>query len=104
MTLQLARTFNQGGYFARGLLSWEKSWVSSRTIEEGKCGAHPKTRSHFDDEEVQLSGHGFVGEKYDAVICFSGSNYMIKASNGLSVIGRIDDEVGSPLVNSPEGV
>jgi hypothetical protein len=55
LALMVARCFNRGSYFAKKLISWERLWVSSREIPEGKQGCFQKTQSWFNDESVQLA-------------------------------------------------
>lgn len=50
----VARCFNRGKYFAEKLITWERCWVRSREIPEGKQGCFQKTQSWFNDETVQL--------------------------------------------------
>ena len=55
MALTVARCYGRGIYFARKLISWERTWIASQTIEEGKQGCFQKTSSWFNDEGVMLA-------------------------------------------------
>ena len=55
MALYIARSHCRGLYFARKIIAWERSWLSSRHIEEGRKGCYAKTKSWLNDEGVQLA-------------------------------------------------
>jgi hypothetical protein len=55
MATSVARVHGRGLYFARKIIAWERSWLNSREIEEGRRGCYTKTRSWLNDEGVQLA-------------------------------------------------
>jgi hypothetical protein len=55
LSLQVARCFGRGRYFARKIVTWERTWIKERVIAEGRKGCYTKTRSWLDDEGVQLA-------------------------------------------------
>lgn len=55
LALNIANSYSRGTYFARKLISWERTWFASQTIDEGKKGCYQKTSSWFNDEGVLLA-------------------------------------------------
>lgn len=55
MALNIARSFRRGVYFARKIVTWERTWISERTIDEGRRSCFGKSKSWFEDEGVQLA-------------------------------------------------
>jgi len=55
MALSVARSHGRGLYFARKIVAWERTWLQSRMIEEGRKGCYTKSRSWLNDEGVQLA-------------------------------------------------
>ena len=55
MALYIARSHGRGLYFARKIIAWERSWLRSRAIEEGRKRCYSKTKSWLNDEGVQLT-------------------------------------------------
>jgi hypothetical protein len=51
----VARCFGRGLYFARKIVEWERQWIRTNKIEEGRQGCFQKTSSWFGDEGVQLA-------------------------------------------------
>ena len=52
--LQVTRCFGRGRYFARKIVTRERTWTKQRVIAEGKKGCYTKTRSWLDNG-VQLA-------------------------------------------------
>ena len=50
----IARCFNQGKWFAEKIVTWERTWITSRYIAEGRQGCFKKSKSWFNDEGVLL--------------------------------------------------
>ena len=55
MALYVARSHDRGLHFARKIIAWERSWLRSRDIEEGRKGCYSKSKSWLNDEGVQLA-------------------------------------------------
>ena len=64
---EVAESIERGSRFARYLISWEREWISNRTIPEGRRGLHSKIMSIFNDEDVALFVREFVAEKGEKV-------------------------------------
>lgn len=51
---QVARMLGKGFDFSRSIVHWERSWIETGSIPEGKRGVHAKISSIFNDEDVAL--------------------------------------------------
>jgi hypothetical protein len=63
--LSVARCFGKGSFFARKIIHWERTWVSERSIEEGRQGCYSKVQSWLNDEGVQLAIRDYLAGKKD---------------------------------------
>lgn len=52
---QVAECYGRGSYVSEKIVTWERQWIRTRGIEEGKQGCHTKYQSWFNDEGVQLA-------------------------------------------------
>jgi hypothetical protein len=55
MALSDARSHGRGLYFARKIVAWERTWLQSTMIEEGRKGCYAKSCSGLNNEGVQLA-------------------------------------------------
>jgi hypothetical protein len=60
MAMNVSRCFNRGHYFAKKLVTWERSWIDKRCIPNGKQGCFTKTKSWFNDEGVMLAAREYL--------------------------------------------
>ena len=60
MALSVSRCFNRGKWFAKKLVSWERSWIDERCIPDGKQGCFTKSKSWFNDEGVMLAAREYL--------------------------------------------
>jgi hypothetical protein len=68
----VAKSFNRGKWFAEKIVTWERTWISSRYIQEGKQGCYLKTKSWFNDEGVLLSAREYISGAGERMI----SNFL----------------------------
>ncbi|KAA8905068.1 hypothetical protein FN846DRAFT_919514 [Sphaerosporella brunnea] len=55
LSYMVARCFGRGLYFAHKVVEWERQWIKTGKIEEGRQGCFQKIASWFDDEGVLLA-------------------------------------------------
>lgn len=65
--LSVAQSFNRGKAFAEQLVTWERSWVSTRVIPAGRSGIHAKVSSLLNDEDVKLFVMEFIASKKEEI-------------------------------------
>jgi hypothetical protein len=56
----VAKNYGRGTTTGRKIVQWEKSWIESRTIPEGKAGGKQHGVSWMDDEEILLATQQFI--------------------------------------------
>lgn len=60
MALDVAQSLNMGSHFAKKIVTWERSWIESREIEEDMRGRNPKPKKYpeaYERGEVVTDGH-----------------------------------------------
>lgn len=53
----------KGGWFAKQIVKWEKSWIASRTIPEGKQGCKANLSTWLRDEGLQIFVRSWIGKE-----------------------------------------
>lgn len=60
-----SRAKGKGEWFARHIVKWEKSWIASRTIPEGRIGCKGNLNSWLKDEGLLLFVREWIGKSKD---------------------------------------
>lgn len=55
LSLEVAKTFGKGVYFARKIIEFERLWMQGKDIPESQRGRHGKITSWLNDEGAQLA-------------------------------------------------
>ena len=107
LSLDVARSFNRGRYFAETVVTLERRWVKSREVVQGRQGMHTKVSSLFNDESVRLFVMEFVRAKGEeltsALLARAVSEYVGSASVQAQVEGYLESagEGSLPMSGRP---
>lgn len=67
MALSVAQTLNMGSHFAKRMVSWERSWIEQRVIEEDMRGKNTKIWSLLTDEAVKLTVRAAIDQQKESM-------------------------------------